>query len=383
MPRHDICIVGLKCYDLLNGEAVPRYLGGIEKLLVNLARGLSGAGFDTAFITYDHGQPDTEIVDGITLYKAFSEEDGIPGLRFFHPRMTGLWSAMRRVDAAIYIQMGAGSEAGRVALGAHYLCKSRRAFVFSLASDKDAHRTAIARFPYRERLLYQYGLRTADLLISQTQTQRETMLGSYGHDSVVLPMPIESQQDVDIAAKAMVEEGSHHLLWVGRIIETKRLELLFKIARRCPDVKFDVVGTPNSETEYYKNLVREAEEIENVILHGRVAEGVLPQLYQASTLLLCTSILEGFPATFLEAWSYATPVVTTFDPDGVVAENELGEVVETEDEFVDVIQRFTSERVLREEYCSRVKQFFEENYTVKAILPKYRSHLKRLMDLTT
>jgi glycosyltransferase involved in cell wall biosynthesis len=382
MPRHDICIVGLKCYDLLTGASVPRYLGGIEKLLVTMARGLSRTGLDTAFITYDHGQSDAETVDGITVYKAFSDEAGLPGLRFFHPRMTGLWRAMRRADAAIYIQMGAGSEAGRVALGAHHFCGSRKAFAFALASDKDTDREAIESLPSRERLLYRYGLRSADLLISQTQAQQEALLRSFGHESIVLPMPIESPEGVDAAAKAVIEVDSHHVLWVGRIIETKRLELLFKVARRCPDVKFDVVGTPNRESVYYKALVREAQEIENVTLHGRVAEGVLPQLYRESTLLLCTSILEGFPTTFLEAWSYATPVITTFDPDGVVAENKLGVVVETEDEIVGEIRRFTSEKALRQQYCSRVRRYFEEHYTPQAILPRFRSHLKSLIELT-
>jgi glycosyltransferase involved in cell wall biosynthesis len=357
-------------------------LGGIEKLLVSMARGLSRSGVNTAFITYDHGQPNVETVDGITLYKAFSEEAGLPGLRFFHPRMTGLWRAMRHADAAVFLQMGAGSEAGRVALGAHYFSKSRKAFVFSLASDKDADREAIDNLPLRERMFYQFGLRAADLLISQTKTQQAALLSGFGHDSTVLPLPIESPDSVDLEAKVSADGRVQRLLWVGRIIETKRLELLFKVAKRCPDVKFDVVGTPNRESDYYKGLVREAEEIENVTLHGRVAEGVLPQLYRESTLLLCTSILEGFPTTFLEAWSYATPVITTFDPDGVVAENNLGEVVETEDEVVDAIQRFTSEKELRQQYGSRVRRYFEEHYTLEAILPKFRSHLENLTYLT-
>jgi glycosyltransferase involved in cell wall biosynthesis len=379
MSRHEVCIVGLKCYDLLSGASVPKYLGGIEKLLVTMARGLSRSGVNTAFITYDHGQPDVEMIDGVTVYKAFSDEAGLPGLRFFHPRMTGLWRAMRHADAAVYLQMGAGSEAGRVALGVRFFTHNRKAFVFSLASDKDADREAIERFPLRERMLYLYGLQSADLLISQTQTQRQALLQSFGHESTVLPMPIESPDGIDTDAMA-ADRRTHRVLWVGRIIETKRLELLFKAARRCPDVQFDVVGTPNRESDYYQGLVREAEEIDNVKLHGRVAEGVLPGLYREATLLLCTSILEGFPTTFLEAWSYATPVVTTFDPDGVVAANELGVVVEAEDGVVDAIQCFTTDQAQRQQYCTRVRQYFEENYTLDAILPKFKSHLKSLMD---
>lgn len=380
MSRHDICFVGLKCYDLLTGASVPRYLGGIEKLLVTMARGMSRAGLKTAFITYDHGQPDRQEVDGITVYKAFSEEDGLPGIRFIHPRMTGLWRAMREADAAVYLQMGAGSETGRVALGCRYFTRGKKSFLFSLASDKDAERSAIEHFPFRERALYLYGLRSADLLISQTGKQREALQRSYGYDSEVLAMPIESPEGVDLEARVDTADGGHHVLWVGRIIETKRLEWLFEAARRCPDVAFDVVGTPNKDSAYYQDLLREAQEIPNVTLHGRVGEGVLPRLYRASTLLLCTSVLEGFPTTFLEAWSYGSPVVTTFDPDGVVAQNRLGVVVETQDEIVDSIQRFTADRALRYEFGDRVLRYFREHYTLEAILPQYQAHLKQLSE---
>jgi glycosyltransferase involved in cell wall biosynthesis len=378
MPRHDICFVGLKCYDLLAGASVPRYLGGIEKLLVTMARGMSRSGLKTAFITYDHGQPDREVVDGITIYKAFSNESGLPGLRFLHPRMTGMWRAIRQADAAAYLQMGAGSETGRVSLGAHYFSRNRKAFIYCLASDEDADRKAIKRFPLRERLLYQFGLHSADLLISQTRSQKEALQSGYGLGSTVLPMPIDSPEEIDISSKVEIQDGEHRVLWVGRIVESKRLEMMFKVARRCPDVHFDVVGTPNSESDYYQALVQEANAIPNVTLHGRVAEGVLPRLYRESTLLLCTSVLEGFPTTFLEAWSYATPVVTTFDPDATVGENRLGDVVENEDQIVESIRRLTADKALRYEYAARVLQYFNEKYTLDAILPRYRAHLETL-----
>ena len=61
---HDICFIGLKCYDLLNGAAVPRFLGGIEKQLVTMAKGLAEKGYRVAFITYDHRQPEKKAMPG-------------------------------------------------------------------------------------------------------------------------------------------------------------------------------------------------------------------------------------------------------------------------------------------------------------------------------
>jgi glycosyltransferase involved in cell wall biosynthesis len=49
-------------------------------------------------------------------------------------------------------------------------------------------------------------------------------------------------------------------------------------------------------------------------------------LYRQALVLLCTSESEGFPNVFLEAWSCSRPVLTTVDPDDVVATFQLGQV---------------------------------------------------------
>ncbi len=381
MPKHDICFVGLKCYDLLTGAAVPRYLGGIEKLLVSMARGLCARGLKVAFITYDHGQVDAEVVDGITIYKCFATADGYPGVRFFHPRMTKLWSAMRRAEAALYFQMGAGTETGNVALGCQYFVKPKSVFVFSVASDKDADSEGLKRLPRRERSLYLYGLKSADLLIAQTAKQKEMLKSSLGFDSMVMAMPIETPDRVDITEKANRRPERHHVLWVGRIIETKRLEFLFEVAVRCPDVIFDVVGTPNQQSGYYKALVEQAEALPNVILHGRVEEGVLPRLYRDSSLLVCTSVLEGFPTTFLEAWSHGVPVVTTFDPDDIVANNRLGRVVTDVNEMVSALTAMTTSPQVWQLAAQATVDYFDRHYTLDAILPVFESRCAALIDV--
>src|SRR5687767_1384993 len=132
-----VCIVGLKCYDQVAGNAVPRYLGGIETQLTVLARGLASEGCEVSLVTYDQGQPDSEIIKGVRVLKSYPPEGGIRMLRLLHPRSTRLWRAMRRADADVYLQMGAGVETGQVALGCRLVGGQRRKFVYCLASDLD------------------------------------------------------------------------------------------------------------------------------------------------------------------------------------------------------------------------------------------------------
>ena len=75
-PLH-VCIVGLKCYDHIAAKSVPRYLGGIETQLTILAKGLVAQGCRVSLITYDHGQPDAEIFDGVTVFKSYHRDAGV------------------------------------------------------------------------------------------------------------------------------------------------------------------------------------------------------------------------------------------------------------------------------------------------------------------
>ena len=135
MPLH-VCIIGLKCYDHIAGKSVPRYLGGVETQLSILAKGLAAAGCCVSLITYDHGQPDGETFDGVTVFKSYRPEAGVRLARTLHPRLTGLVGAMRRADADIYLQMGAGIETAQTAIGCRAMFPTRR-LVFCLASNCD------------------------------------------------------------------------------------------------------------------------------------------------------------------------------------------------------------------------------------------------------
>jgi glycosyltransferase involved in cell wall biosynthesis len=106
-------------------------------------------------------------------------------------------------------------------------------------------------------------------------------------------------------------------------------------------------------------------------VHGRIGDSQLWRLYAGASLLCCTSRLEGFPTTFLEAWSVGLPVVTTFDPDGLVAAHELGSVVSTLEELASsLLDNRDSPR--RAQWSQNALRFYEENYSPRACLPRLR-----------
>lgn len=352
---------------------MPRYLGGIERLLPQFARALRDYGYKVAFITFDHGQNQEETVDGITICKCFAPHEGIRGIRFFYPRLTKLWSAMKQADAKVYIQMGGGAETGCSQFCSQRIGSPKRTFVYLVASDSDCDKRLRTQRFNPDHFIYKHGLKRADVVISQTYRQSEFLQKAAKIPSAVIPMPYLKRKNSPVET-SFTSNGSipQSVLWVGRIVEVKRFEWLLDIAEFLPHIKFDVAGSPNKHSSYYQNLEKRSLSITNITLHGRISDEKLSEFYKNAGLLLCTSSLEGFPTTFLEAWSIGLPVVTSFDPDDVVANMEIGLVANTVQGLVAKIKKILSSKDLYRSLAYNSKTFFDKNYTPEALIPKFQ-----------
>jgi glycosyltransferase involved in cell wall biosynthesis len=321
VSKFEICLIGLKCYDLLAGAASPRLCGGTERQQVFLARGLVARGHRVSFVTLDHGQPDGVEHDAIRCFKAYDVDSGWPGIRFVHPRWIGMAGAMRRARARIYYQMGADSETGQVAAWCQW---HRRRFVFTLASDGDCDPALPLLRTRRQRALYRYGIRRADAVIAQTDVQHARLRDAFKTDSVVI-----RNCAADVAFDASVfrtraENKRPRLLWVGRFVPVKRLELLFDLAAAHPEWEFHVAGDGDGSQAYVRQLQSRSATLPNVSMHRWLDPTALHEQYLHAHALICTSSWEGVPTTFLEAWARGLPVISTIDPDGVIAAQDLG-----------------------------------------------------------
>jgi glycosyltransferase involved in cell wall biosynthesis len=243
-------------------------------------------------------------------------------LRFFHPRLTGLWNAMARADSDVYYQRGAGSETGLVA---HWCRRRARAFIFSVANETTCMRVSPFLTKLSDRFLFRYGLRRAHAVIAQSLRQQHLLGETFGITSTVIrsfcEWPLEANEQ-----RTPEGERLGRVLWAGRLSEEKRPEWVIRLARELPDCRFDVVGQGNVASAHGRNLARQLASLPNLRWHGHVPHTRMAALYRQAQVLLCTSESEGFPNVFLEAWSCSRPVLTTVDPDDVVATFQLGQV---------------------------------------------------------
>ncbi|MBW2595331.1 MAG: glycosyltransferase family 4 protein [Deltaproteobacteria bacterium] len=339
-----------------------------------VARWFAGCGYQVSVLTWDEGGPAEEMIDGVRVLKICRQGAGIKGLRFFWPKWTSLIAAMKRADADVYYHNLAECTTGQTALW----CRQHgRRFVFSVSANTQCK----TKLPYRfqERILYRYGLKLADYVIVQTRKQQKMLQDNYGCDSVVLPMPCPGPNETDFKDCKSQCSDSQHVLWLGRICEIKRPDRLLDLAEACPDLHFDLVG-PEDGTDYSHNVYTRARTITNLTLHGPASRDRVPEFYKKAKILCCTSESEGFPNTFLEAWSYALPTVSTFDPDNLIVDNGLGVVAQDIVGLAAGISSLCESPDLRREMSQRARKFYLKNYTVDAVMAKYEKVFREVYE---
>lgn len=361
MNTRSICIVGLDCYGLLSGEGDLQYVGGETVQHVLLARAWRDLGYDVSIIVFDDGQGERRVVDGITAIAAHRRNAGLPGLKFFHPRASKLFAALVAADADVYYQSPAGAFTG---ITAWFCNMTGRRFIFRVASDSDCEKEHGRIQLWRDRRLYDYGLKHADLVAVQTQVQAQMLRDNHGLDSSLVNMLVEPPR---LNGHSMDKEID--VLWLSNFRALKRPELVLELARQLPRVNFTLAGGsmphPSGRT-YFEDLKAAAAQLPNVDLPGGIRYSETGRWFDRARIFLNTSSIEGFPNTFLQAWIRAVPVVSFFDPDGLIHRLQLGAVATSIDEMREAICHLLDVDTHREEIGRRARDFAQREFTTAA-----------------
>lgn len=114
-------------------------------------------------------------------------------------------------------------------------------------------------------------------------------------------------------AKAFSPEGEFRLLWVGRFIYTKQLEIALKTVALLQDIgglQLDICGDgPGDAMARYKAMAEELGIGRRCRWHGRVPNGEVQALMRRSDLFFFTSIAEASSTVVPEAIGNHLPVL--------------------------------------------------------------------------
>ncbi len=313
-------------------------------------------------ICLNFGQEDGIEIDGITVYRSYRRDEGIPMLRFLWPRLTKTWSCLKRVDADIYYQRCAAMLTGLVAL----FCKRyRKRSIFAAATNDDfVKKTSVIRFS-RDRWIYEYGLRHVDRILVQNHEQATICRENFGLDSTLVPNlhpgPVPSPP-----------RSGQYILWVSMFHPSKRPDLLLDLAEALPTYQFRMVGGPRTgQDEIYEAIRTRALKLENVEFIGFVPYARVDEHFDGASLFVNTSEIEGFPNAFLQAWVRGIPTVSMFDCGARMDGKPLGRVAGSFEEMVVTTERMMGDDIERVSAGERCRMYVAQNHCRNRILNQY------------
>lgn len=365
-----VCFVGMQNLPVLAPELEQHGIGGESVQQSLLAKAFVRRGIAVSMVVGDYGQQDGATWSGVKTYKAYSPREGIPVVRFVYPRWTKLCAALRRAAADVYYVSCAGAEIGQVALWAR---RNSRRMIFRIASDSDCEPDRLLISLWRDRKLYEYGLRRAAAILAQSVKQQELMRRNYGLESSIAPLLVELPE-----SELSFAERDISLLWVSNIRQLKRPEVFVELAKRLSPCAASMIGGVQPKAQdLYDQIRARAETVGNLTFHGSLPYRAASRIFERARVFVNTSDIEGFPNTYLQAWIRGVPVVSFFDPDDVIQREGLGHAVGSLDEMERVVRRLTTDSHAWLETSARCKAYMARSYGEKQMLAPYLSAVTR------
>ena len=369
--RPHICFVAPMAWPVLSRDANLKIIGGAEVQQCILARLLVKVGYRVSMVCLDFGQPDKVVVDGITVYRAFKPEAGLPLLRFVHPRLSSMWQAMRRANADVYYQRSAAMFTALVAI---FCRRYGRRSIYAGASDSDFVPGQQAIRWWRDRRLFELGLAAVDAVVVQNKAQRENCLLHYRRNSTLIPSCYE------LPANARSGGGSS-VLWVGVLRPEKSPERFLEMARRLPNYRFVLVGGPNDDpgsAACYDYLRRAAVDVKNLEITGFVPLAETESFFDDARVVVNTSDVEGMPNIFLQAWARGIPTVAFTDVGARFEGQPVYPVVDSLDAGAREIERLLVDQKAWARSGQRAHAYFVATHSDHVILERFREVLADL-----
>jgi len=152
----------------------------------------------------------------------------------------------------------------------------------------------------------------------------------------------------------------------------KRPDLVIDLSQALPDVSFQMIGGPMpGYSDYYTQMSNRAARLSNLTFRGPVPYHAVSGEFGRARIFVNTSEIEGFPNTYLQAWIHGTPVVSFFDPDGVINREGLGKAVSTNDEMAAAVLEIVGNPNLWRQMSARCLAYMTRDHGEDEVIAPY------------
>ena len=380
MGATKICFVapGLTViYSLLSSKN-PKTMGGPDIHIFLLTKELIKHNFKLSIIVHDEGGAPVEYIDGIEVIKIHKDAYRLKILNIVL-ELFRIWNAMRKAKAHIYVQRG-----GAPGTVSPFCRLTGRKFICSIASDALVHRELINRkikeFSQSKFSLGAFGnwldIKLADVIIVQNKYQKKMLKENYGREGVLIKKPFP------LTERGMPEKAKPPIvLWVGAMAEVKQPELFVKLAEAIPEARFQMIGGPSGNQEFYDKIKNTSKNILNFEFLGVIPFAEINEYFSRASILVNTSIFEAYPPhAFIQAWMNYTPVVSLHDNlDELVGKYKLGFHSKTLNQLIEDVKTLLKDEKLREKMGVNGRKYVESEHDITDIIREHIEVFNRVM----
>ena len=353
-----ICFVQPSVYSLFNKKN-KRIFGGAEVQVYQIGNYIAEnyRSVGVSYLVGNFGQAKIEIYNNIKIYR---------GANFFKDRSKfiqlrealKLLVCLKKINADVYIQRSATAGTGLIAL----FCKLfNKKFVYMISHEIDVSEEFKKKNKFGGRI-YEWGLKNADLVISQSEKQKELLEKNYCKESIVIKSVYEIERDINF-------DNKKYVLWVGRCEKWKAPEKYLQLAKNNQEIKFIMIMPKSNNKfydDYFETIQKKASKIRNLIFIESVTFNEINKYFKKAKIFINTSNYEGFPNTFIQAAKNKTLILSlNVNPDNFLDKYQCGFCNDDLEKLGERLGELWNNKRLGERLGENAYKYAEDNHDIK------------------
>jgi len=311
----------LDAYSLFNTTTNYPF-GGAEYRAFTFLTELKKLSFDVSAIVRNYGQHLQENYNEIQVYAhPYHTSPEIAAPNYLRRLLSLKWSgksyenylkhnAYNIINAGIYCAFEITSA---TLLLADYCKKNKKQFYLFIASDGEVSYGKL--MPTSKEIIKQV-IDSAEKIFVQNNTQLKNLKVIFGKEGILIKNPIDLSRNESNPVK------EYDFLWIGKSNIIKRPELFTALAKQLSHYRFCMLMNV-SDKRIHEEILKQKPGNLTVIEYLNLNE--TEELLKKTKIFVSTSLLEGFPNTFLQAGKFKIPVISMLiNPDNFLTEHNCG-----------------------------------------------------------
>jgi glycosyltransferase involved in cell wall biosynthesis len=325
-------------------------------------------GYGVFFITYSFEKNSLKRVNGIEIIETYKREKS--AAMNFVQKYASILSALRSINAEIFFH-----ESGATGALPLFCYLHRKKFVYRIPSDAVVLSKPLSqRYSLNRKIIDIVEAKRADVVIAQSYFQKRILKERFSVDSVVI------RNGLLIPNDNCEKQNPPVVLWVGSMSSVKCPYLFLELSKLFPSVRFEMVGGRGDPPQLYDQIKATAMKLPNCVFHGFIPFNKVNDYFKKASIFVNTSIFEGFPNTFVQAWANYVPVVSlNIDPDQIIQNEKLGFHSGTFKQLESDITTLLEDEKLRNTMGKAGRKYVEREHDIREVVKSYISIFEDLL----